>query len=397
MATVRQTTPVAPVAGPHPSRQFFRRLTCFCSPPALVLLAGVSVLQGSGETWPVERVIAYQRAHPDALFLRATDQAFYAYKYRAVIEKNPSILVAGSSRTMKFRAPMFGDQANAFYNAGGILNSARDVDDFSMVLPESRTPRVLLLGVDLWWLNEGVPEVFDLRAEISNADGGFDEHVVGLRWLVRHPRTFVNEAASLIGGRAERAVGISAREKGGGFRADGSFKSPLPAPRSVSGWRFVDRETPPVIERVKDAVGNFPPAAGLSRRRLTVLDNALGRYQARGVFVIGYFPPFSSEVAAQLASDPRHSRFWSEFRGSVPDVFRRHGFPVMDASEAASVSMDDRAMSDGFHAEETFHLRVLKALMRDDRVREMFPGAEPVLDRALASPKTNYWEADLRN
>jgi hypothetical protein len=77
------------------------------------------------------------------------------------------------------------------------------------------------------------------------------------------------------------------------------------------------------------------------------------------------------------------------------ELFRRHGFPVMDASETASAGMDDRAMSDGFHAEETFHLHVLKALLRDDRVRALFPGAETVLDRALAWPRTNYWEADF--
>ena len=28
-------------------------------------------------------------------------------------------------------------------------------------------------------------------------------------------------------------------------------------------------------------------------------------------------------------------------------------------------------------------------------VQTVFPGAEAVLDRALASPRTNYWEADL--
>ena len=49
--------------------------------------------------------------------------------------------------------------------------------------------------------------------------------------------------------------------------------------------------------------------------------------------------------------------------------------------------MDDRALSDGFHAEETFQVHALKALLRDARVRAALPGAEAVLDRALASPR----------
>ena len=146
------------------------------------------MLQGSGEAWSVDRVFAFQRAHPDSLYLRAIDQSFYAYKYRGILEKHPFILAAGSSRMMKFRAPMFGDRADAFYNASGMLNSLRDVRDFCMSLPPSRTPGVLLLGVDLWWLNGHVPPVFSFEAEIAKgAAMTFDEHIVGLRWLLNRP------------------------------------------------------------------------------------------------------------------------------------------------------------------------------------------------------------------
>ena len=55
----------------------------------------------------------------------------------------------------------------------------------------------------------------------------------------------------------------------------------------------------------------------------------------------------------------------------------------------------DGSMTDGIHAEETFQVHALKALLSDDRVREALPGAEDVLDRALASPATNYWNPDL--
>ena len=129
---------------------------------------------------------------------------------------------------MKFRAPMFGDRADAFYNAGGMLNSLRDVHDFCISLPSSRTPGVLVLGVDLWWLNGHVPPVFSFEAEIAkSAAMTFDEHIVGLRWLLRRPRLFARQAMSLLRGTQKTAIGISARESGGGFRTDGSFKSPL--------------------------------------------------------------------------------------------------------------------------------------------------------------------------
>jgi len=376
-------------------RRFLVHLLTFLALPALLLAAGEAVLQGSGELWSMDRVLAYLRTHPNAIYLRGTDQSFYAYKYRGILDKHPSILVAGSSRTMKFRAPMFGDRSGSFYNAGGMVNSLRDLRDFSLLLPASRTPRVVLVGVDLWWFNERVPPAFDFATEIAKYAASFDDHIIGLRWLAAHPATFAAETGALARGARADAVGIGARSTGGGFRPDGSFKSPLQPPRSEREWAFVDREVPPIIERVKNAVANFPPAASLSRDRLALLDAVLARYRQKHVFVIGYLPPFSSEVLAQLETDRRHSGLWHEFRQRMPEVFARHAFPLLDASDAASIGMDDRALSDGFHGEETFQVHVLKALLQDERVRACFPGADAVLDRALASPRTNYWEADL--
>ncbi len=380
----------------HALRRFLSHLFAFSVLPGALMLLGEAVLQVSGEAWSVDRVFAFQRAHPDSLYLSGIDQTFYAYKYRGIVEKNASIVVAGSSRVMKFRSPMFGDRADSFYNAGGMLNSLRDVRDFCYALPSSRRPDVLLLGIDLWWLNENVSPVFSFPEEIARgADFSFDEHIAGIRWLLRHPGAFAQESIALPRGTKSMAIGISAREKGGGFRPDGSFKSAWQTPRSEKEWVFVDRETPPTIDRVKNAYANFPPANRVAPDRLALLDSVLARYAQNGVFVIGYLPPFSSEVVGQLQVDARHSLFWVEFRRAMPEVFRRHGFPLIDASDVASFGMDDRAMSDGLHAEEAFQVRVLKALLRDERVRAHFPGVEAVVDRALASPRTNYWDADL--
>lgn len=377
-------------------RPFLLHLLLFALLPGLLLLAGEVVLQTSGEVWPLPRVTAYQRAHPDSLFLRSVDQLFYAYKYRRILESRPSVLIAGSSRTMKFRAPMFGDRANSFYNAGGILNSLRDLHDFSVTLPSSVTPAVLLIGLDPWWFNERVAPAFSFADEISKGAGfSFDEHVMALRWLFVNPQVLVHQARLALGPDDNRAIGIAARETGGGFRLDGSHQSRLPTPRTEQEWAFVDRETPPVIERVRSGTGNFPPATSLSRDRVALLDEVLAAYQTRHVLVIGYLPPFSSEVLAQLESDPRHRFFWADFRREMPELLARHGFPLFDASATTAVGLDDRAMSDGFHAEETFQARVVRALLDDERIRAALPGTEAVLDRALASPRTNYWQPDF--
>lgn len=376
-------------------RRFLVHLLSFCLLPVALIVAGEVALLGSGELWPLDRVIAYQAAHPGALYLRAVDQVFYAYKYRGMSVKHPSVLVAGSSRTMKFRAGMFGDQAGAFFNAGGMLNSTRDVREFAEVLARSQTPSVLVLGIDLWWLNPGVPPIYDLQSEIDKDPGtSFDDHVIALRWLMRNPRSFAVEALGPERVAHPDAIGIAARERAGGFRADGSYVARVAIP-AAAGWQFVDREEPPIIDRVTQANANFPPAADAAPQRLADLDAALARFEARRVLVVGYLPPFSSEVLARLRTDERHKQLWFDFECRVPELFRRHRFPVIDASDLTQFGMDDRAMSDGIHAEETFHLHVVQAMLEDARVRAALPGAGAAVARALASPRTNYWQADL--
>src|SRR5262249_41842465 len=188
-----------PVLTPRAVRRFLRHLAAFSIPPALALLAGEGVLQGSGEAWPIDRVISFQREHPRSLFLRAVDQLFYASKYRGVLAHAPSVLVVGSSRTMKFRAGMFGDRAAAFFNAGGMVNSLDDLEDFTVSFPPPRPPDVLIVGVALWWLNERVPPSYRFAREIAR--GGtwtFDEHILALRWLLQRPRTLASELTSLV-------------------------------------------------------------------------------------------------------------------------------------------------------------------------------------------------------
>jgi hypothetical protein len=343
-------------------------------------------------------VLDYQRAHPASRYLRSVDQTFYSYKYEGIGKFHPSVLVVGSSRTMKFRAEMFGDRRDSFFNAGGILNSLNDLADLLTTLPGRLTPAVMILGIDLWWLNDGVSPARSLRAAIDAGTGiSFDQHVVALRWLVRHPASFGREALSRFPAQNRMAIGIAAREQGGGFRLDGSYETPLPVPRSPADWRFVDREFPPIIERVRNANENFPPAAGVAADRFSTLERSLEELGQRGVLVIGYLPPFSTEVFERLRSDPRHSAFWADFRCRIPALFERYNFPIVDASELSSLDMDDRAMSDGIHAEETFHVHVVEAMLRNPRLRAALPGARRAVERALASPRTNYWNPDLRS
>ena len=187
-------------------------------------------------------------------------------------------------------------------------------------------------------------------------------------------------------------IGISAGRTGSGFRVDGSVQQKIELPANSAEWKFVDREHPPVIDRVRQGIVNFHPTAELSAPRVERLAAALERYRRQGVRLIGFAPPFSTEVYRELTTDPRHRNFFRAFERKLPEVFAQAGFPYYDASNLASLGLDDRYMFDGFHAAETFHLHLLqKMLVVFPEVGTMLPKAGRAADALLRSERTNYY------
>jgi hypothetical protein len=94
-----------------------------------------------------------------------------------------------------------------------------------------------------------------------------------------------------------------------------------------------------------------------------------------------------------LETDPRHRRFWFQYRERLERTFDELGLPYVDASSPGRMGLDDRYMIDGIHGGETLHVHVLRRMLRDPRVAEALPEAAGVLD-ALGS-RERTWSADI--
>ena len=371
--------------------KLWRRLALFWL--AVILpFAGLEYLfWHSGETWPLHKVARQQQAGGrGSVFMREflpQDQA--AYKFLLLSERRPRVIVLSSSRGMQIRAGMIGETERTFLNGGGIVNTLGDLESFVDSTPAERLPKVVLLAVDLWWFNEGWPE----KARRHDPDGAYNwrAHVAGARKLAMQPSLMKSLLASPAPERTGR-IGISAAQTGSGFRLDGSVQQVIPVPPDPAQWRFEDREHPPVIDRVRQGIMNFPESRGVSAKRLERLEAVLELYRAKGIQVAGFAPPFSTEVYRLLSTDPRHRDFFSAFRREVPEAFRKVGTPFVDASDLASFGLDDRSMFDGFHPAETFHLHLLRRMLDTfPETGAMLPGARRAIDETLRSGKTNFW------
>jgi hypothetical protein len=92
---------------------------------------------------------------------------------------------------------------------------------------------------------------------------------------------------------------------------------------------------------------------------------------------------------------PEHHRFWVEYRTLLRQLCRELNLPYCDASTTQELGLQDIMMGDGIHAEETFHLYILRDWLKDPRVRRALPDTSRAVEAALRAPRTNIWYPDF--
>ncbi len=375
-------------------QRFALKTLLFFSPLLLLIAAVETILWRTGETWTIKHVIDAQHQDPHALFMRGIlDQGFYRFKFLQFETLRPKILVLGSSRVMEFRAEMFGVRSNDFFNAGGMIQDLSDLDQFAEKLTMANAPEVVILGLDLWWFNGNKPLLAGLNNGVSR-DAALDwqEHARAFRRFKSSKGR--SPAFSALRVRNDN-IGIEARAAGVGFRGDGSMQFNFEPPKA-SGWKFVDREKPPITERIQNNSAQFTPASGISRERLDLLNKSLNTLHSKNVLVLGFCPPFSTESAALLQVSASHSNLWNEVRAELPKIFQKQNLPFIDASLLGDLGVDDSMMLDGIHAAETFHVTLLEHFLSNARVAKAFPGLHDFIKITLQSKATDPWHPDYQ-
>ncbi len=355
--------PIEPAPAPRPRPRpphagvgrFWLRAALFWTPVAALVVGFELVLWRAGDTWSLGHVIAFQEAHPAALWLRGTlDQALYSYKLTNFERRHPAVVAAGTSRVMEFRAAMLGVDPVEFYNLGGMLQNLGDLDTFARSLPDRGAPRLIVLGLDMHWLNPSLLQIESLsRAHGRDPARNWRQHVYALRLaLTREGARQLLRALRAPPARAPALIGVEARGCLCGFRADGSMD--YGRQLRQAGAPFFDRLDPPVTYDIRHGTGRFPFAPGVAPARLDSVLTALRLLRSKGSTVLVFLPPVWSGAARALANEPRQAGLWRDYTTTVPAALRAAGFAVVDASSPERLGLTDTDMIDGTHGDEHF-------------------------------------------
>ncbi len=346
------------------------RFMAFASPLVIAFLVSEWLLWQCGETWPVSRVVRVQQESPTPVIYSRNllSQQFGIYKLESIRRRAPQIVAVGSSRMMQFRDFMFAPLEKSFYNAGGMIQSVEDYAAFADLIFQDRVPapEIVAVGIDPWWIKrDHERNTATWLAETDDAYQ-FAAHIVALRTIVTkkvHFQAFRSTLEkSLNSGSAQDTIGIAAATRDNGFRRDGSWQY---SRDTISNWvrdkAFVDREKPPVVERIRRQIYQFTPPLAFDQQKALTLLEATDKLLAKGVEVWACVPPFSDESSRAIAGEPAFDDLFNGYQRMIAKL-RSRGAHVVTQEMLDSFQLPDRYMIDGFHPGELYSAHMVLAM-----------------------------------
>lgn len=326
----------------HPAEHgWLRRF--FLSLALLALLAAALLfpwsawwLTASGETG-MDEAVERQARGEFVLYGPALDHDVMAYKLALYAAAAPEVVVLGSSRAGNVRAAFF---ERPFLNMAGAatdLESLRALTDAMLAL---HRPRIVLLGLDLWWLTgpsperrpaQGPPSLWDRQALLAP-----------WRWLAEGRLSPAEMLAPLRGGLRPDRYGLEAQFHDAGYGPDGSLHAGavldgrLPSPDHGFARSLRDLES-----------HSGPWAAGLApdQAQVEAFAELCCRLRSRGIQVIVFLPPLATPVLDALHAQAGGPGWLPDLRQALLE----RGVESMDFTDPRVYGSGDCEMMDGLH------------------------------------------------
>jgi hypothetical protein len=333
---------------------------------ALIVLP-TAVLWRSGELTSGDAVVKEQAESTGVvLFGKAYNGKMGYYALRSVVLRSPEIVAMGSSRVMAFRSKFFKDDVN-FYNAGGGASDIHHFREFLKRMPAN--PKVVIAGFDQIHFNADWmpgPEILDFK-NLLDADAkpqsiwmsSFNKVAFDyLNGKFRLKEVFKPQSPDF------RRIGLSAIAEDSGTLNDGShyYGGYIRHPQADPDFGF--KLTLGKIERGE---GFFKPGNAVSQAALDELDAFLRECSRRGIYVIGFLPPFPHKIYAAMQSSSRYT-YLDGLAERMRPIFERYGFDLFDFSDLASVGASDEETYDGYHGSEKAYLRMFLKMIENNAV-----------------------------
>jgi hypothetical protein len=325
------------------------------APPAAHVwrnLFALAYLQRAGELLPIETVVRRQQAQ-DAIYGSALFEDEADYKLDLIRARKPQVIALGSSRALQFRQDSF---SAPFVNAGRGMNSIKQGTHFVQALLATYRPRIVLLTIDLWWLNSRRDEP-DFRPRNLENTGPLVSTFWG--YVNEHKLTIPRSLRVILGDRsnpvsARSGIGIAALTRGTGFRPDGSRD--YGARYFGVDPSFDDRKFSNSIDRMVKGRSLLAYGNEIDTAEMRALAAIVHDLKAAGADVIGILPPFARPVLDALNRNRSHYGYFAPALAAIKSL----PIPIFDFTDPQTIGASDCEFADGLHAGDVAYQRILR-------------------------------------
>jgi hypothetical protein len=336
------------------TRRFTLKLILFTLPLALSFSVVIGLAIYSGEAMPLRWVINMQLHDPTIVYDPTTHEHIFAYKAAMMHERQPEVVIVGSSRVAFYHSGLLNKNQQRFYNAGGLGWELREIEAIVDQFNVENKPQVLVFAVDQWLFNADTAwerTQFPLLSTYIDLDA--TQVALATRRMLKnialgkiHPFQTENP----LNGR--RALGFFAITSGRGYLADGSMQE-----RSAPSEENAERRRQRSVRQFENGVTFCLPGAMVSMDALAQLDRILRKADALGIEVIGFAPPFIPEVYRQLTNDVRYT-YYPQAVLDIETTFERHGFSFFDFGDVTVIGGIREEFLDFVHTSEGLTLKL---------------------------------------
>lgn len=326
--------------------------------PVIFTLAPLTLsyvfLVNSGETLSGPAAATIQLKN-DVNFSQALFYRPEAYKIAMTKEIRPRVLILGSSRVMQFIQQPWKVSA---YNAGGALDSAEALKNFSDEALKDYKPETIILGIDWWWFSE------DYKAEPQPQQNelSLKDLAAPYKWWERDRISVAMLLQSFADQSFSSGIGIGARHFFAGWTPFGNYHYglALTASAEASDEKF-SRTLKAVSRGTKQKKDNISISSRFDEERWEKFSGVVKSLTSSGMNVLLLVPPVSPPLADFISKQPTPNLV-TDLRQHLLEL----SMPLFDFHDPHSVDSSSCEFVDGLHGGEVTALRMLKAIANQD-------------------------------
>ena len=346
--------------------RFSKKLGLFLLPLLIVFGPILAVLLRSGELssiW-IDSVVDGLRSGKVRFYGPAYTDCSRRYKLRGVQIGAPSVLALGTSRALQFRADFFREPSK-FYNAARGVARVRDLRHFLDDIPQDRTPKVLIVGLDQFFFNPRWDDgqVDDFEASVAKCNDAIGVFQSGLRELLPDVLSGKKSFSAMLRASSADTIGLTAAVYREGFRADGSYRYArvMDDPTHAEDFQFRD-----TLKRIAAHNRRFERADSLLDASINEVDAFISAAEKRGIHVVGFIPPYAPGIYERMQRDGSYHAYFESLAPRLSEIFARHHAVIGDFTNPETLHVTDDQFIDGYHGSEQVYARMLLALSTND-------------------------------